>query len=107
MKLTTRAEGDVTVITMDGPLDSSTAPGVQADLERLMPKGGTIVLDMSKMSYMSSAGLRILLLTYRKAQQTGTPIKLAGLPDDVREVMAVTGFLDFFTIVGEDAGIPA
>jgi anti-anti-sigma factor len=53
---------------------------------------------MSKMSYMSSAGLRVLLLVQRRAQATGARVALARLPEDVREVMAATGFLEFFAV---------
>lgn len=107
MELSTYKEGDATVIVMDGSLDSGTAPGVRADLDRLMPEHGTVVLDMGKMTYMSSAGLRILLLAYRKAQRTGARIRLARLPEEVREVMSATGFLEFFSVIGEGAGSPA
>jgi anti-sigma B factor antagonist len=98
MQLTKQMRGDVTVITLDGSLDSGTAPDVQADLERLVPEGGMTVLDLSKMAYMSSAGLRVLLLVQRRAQATGARVALARLPEDVREVMAATGFDEFFTV---------
>jgi anti-sigma B factor antagonist len=98
MQLTKQMRGDVTVITLDGSLDSGTAPTVQADLERLVPEGGMTVLDLSKMSYMSSAGLRVLLLVQRRAQAAGARVALARLSPDVREVMAATGFLDFFAV---------
>jgi anti-sigma B factor antagonist len=98
MKLTKHMRGDVTVITLDGSLDSGTASSVEADLERMVPEGGMTVLDLSKMSYMSSAGLRVLLLVQRRAQASGARVALAGLPEDVREVMAATGFLDFFAV---------
>lgn len=98
MRLTRHTDGDSTVITLDGSLDSGTAAGVQADLEELVPDAGTAVLDLRKMTYMSSAGLRVLLLAHRRAQQGGARIVLTGLAPDVREVMSATGFLDFFEV---------
>lgn len=98
MELKKQMLGDVTVITLDGSLDSGTAPSVHADLEQLLPENGSAVLDLRKMSYMSSAGLRVLLLVYRKARSTGRRIALAHVPPEVREVMSATGFLDFFTL---------
>jgi anti-sigma B factor antagonist len=89
---------DVTVIALDGSLDSGTAPRVQEDLEELVPDDGLVLLDLSKMSYMSSAGLRVLLLVYRQAQRSGAHVALAAVPADVHEVLAATGFLDFFTV---------
>lgn len=110
MRLNTHTRGDTTVITFEGSLDSGTAPGVHADVERLLPETGTTILDLSKMDYMSSAGLRVLLLVHRRAQHSGAKIVLAGLVPDVREVMSATGFLDFFEVVDDsewDTGIPA
>jgi anti-anti-sigma factor len=99
MRLNRHVDGDSTVITLDGALDSATANEAREQLERLMPATGTTVLDLGKMTYMSSAGLRVLLLAHRRAQQTGASIVLAGLAPDVREVMSATGFLDFFEVV--------
>ncbi|MBV9450801.1 MAG: STAS domain-containing protein [Streptosporangiaceae bacterium] len=88
----------MTVIALDGSLDSGTAPGAQEDLERLMADGQAIVLDMSRMSYMSSAGLRILLLVHRRTEEDGTKVALASVPAEIRAVMEATGFLDFFEV---------
>jgi anti-sigma B factor antagonist len=108
MRLDRQLRGAVTVITMDGRLDSTTAPGVQAELAELVPEQGLILLDLSRMSYMSSAGLRVLLLVYRQTQRTGARVALTGLPPDVRAVMAATGFLDFFAVVDTvDDGLEA
>lgn len=98
MQLKKHMLGDVTVIILDGSLDSATAPSVLADLEQLRPDNSTIVLDLSKMSYMSSAGLRVLLLLYRQALNSGSRVALAHVPPEVREIMRATGFLDFFTV---------
>ena len=98
MRLDKRVHGEVVVITVDGALDSGTASGVQADLERLMPDRGQILIDLSQTDYMSSAGLRVLLLAHRRAQGTGARITLAGLNPEVREVMSATGFLGFFEV---------
>lgn len=108
MRVNKQKCGDVTVITFDGSLDSDTAVAVQADLERLVPDTGTAVLDLSSMDYMSSVGLRVLLLAHRRAQSSGARIVLAGLHPDVREVMSATGFLSFFDVVDTvEAEVPA
>jgi anti-sigma B factor antagonist len=99
MRLSSHADGDVTVITLDGALDSHTGNDVREELERLVPPTGTTVLDLGRMTYMSSAGLRVLLLAHRRAQQNGAQIVLTGLAPEVREVMSATGFLDFFEVV--------
>jgi anti-sigma B factor antagonist len=108
MRLDSHKRGELTVITLDGSLDSATASTVQTDLEKLIPEAGTTVLDLGKMTYMSSAGLRVLLLTHRRAQESGARIVLIKLASEVREVMSATGFLDFFEVLeSEDAEVLA
>jgi anti-anti-sigma factor len=99
MELSKYLSDATTVITLDGELTSSTAPHTHGTLEDLLPDEGSVVLDLSCMSYMSSAGLRVLLLAHRRAQRSGIELVLAGIHDDVRSTMSATGFLDFFTVV--------
>lgn len=102
MRLSSHSQRNVTVITFDGSLDSDTAPSVRTDLERLIPGTGTTVLDLEKLTYLSSAGLRALLLVHRRAQQNRARVVLSKLSPDVREVMNATGFLNFFEVVDSD-----
>ncbi|MFG6193650.1 STAS domain-containing protein [Nonomuraea sp. JJY05] len=99
MRLHKELRGEVTVISLDGQLDSETAPRVQQDLQALFPEEGLVVLDLSRTLYMSSAGLRVLLLIYRQAQHGTVRLALTGLSPDVRAIMEATGFLGFFTVV--------
>ncbi|MCK2220662.1 STAS domain-containing protein [Actinomadura sp. ATCC 31491] len=99
MRLRQESHGGVNVISMDGRLDSETAPRVQQELQALFPDDGLVVLDLSRTMYMSSAGLRVLLLVYRQAQRSAVRLALTGLSDDVRAIMDATGFLGFFTVV--------
>jgi anti-sigma B factor antagonist len=98
MDVAHRTDGAVTVVSLDGRLDSRTAAQVHRELREVMPEHPRILLDLSRTSYLSSAGLRVLLLVHRQAQSTGSRIALAAIADDVREVMSATGFLEFFTV---------
>jgi anti-sigma B factor antagonist len=93
---TTAAGGAVTVVTLVGDIDGNTAPQAQAEIVRLVAPGTRMVLDMSGVGYLSSAGLRMLLLTYRTVIGKGGKAALAGLSTDLEDTMALTGFLDFF-----------
>lgn len=88
--------GDVTVAALVGELNGRSAPLVQDKLLPLVAPGCKILLDMRDISYMSSAGLRILLLLYRQIAAQQGHVVLSGLPDAIRDTMAITGFLDFF-----------
>jgi anti-sigma B factor antagonist len=91
--------GEVTVVVLDGILDSRTALSVQDGLDKVLAEHTLVLLDMSRMTYLSSAGLRVLLLLYRQAERAGARVVLAGVVSDVLEVMIATGFSDFFTLV--------
>jgi anti-sigma B factor antagonist len=63
----------------------------------LVQPGSRILLDMSGVPYMSSAGLRMLLSTYRQVANQNGRIALIGLAEELKDTMEVTGFLKFFT----------
>ncbi|MEV8565877.1 STAS domain-containing protein [Streptomyces sp. NPDC051322] len=101
VKVNPRSEGDVTVIVLDGEINSTTSGGLQAQLLPFIQPGVEVLIDLTGVSYVSSAGLRTLLIVHRRAQQLEAGIILVGLSDEVRFVMNATGFLDFFRI-GDD-----
>jgi anti-sigma B factor antagonist len=86
----------VTVATLFGELDGRTAPLVQEKLLALPEPNGKALLDMSGVSYISSAGLRALLMLYRRMAANDGRVALVGLAENIKDVMVVTGFLEFF-----------
>ncbi|MEU2737306.1 STAS domain-containing protein [Streptomyces sp. NPDC007095] len=86
------------VVELTGEITSVTSAALQ---ERILPLVGsdrTTVIDLTHVPYISSAGLRTLLLVHRQAlRRQGTTV-LVGLSEEVRFVMSSTGFLDFFDI---------
>jgi anti-sigma B factor antagonist len=81
-----------------GEIDGRTAPEVQ---ERLLPVAGThqkLLIDMTQVTFLSSAGLRMLLLLYRQFAPRAGEILLVGVPEEIRDTMAMTGFSNFFTL---------
>lgn len=88
---------DVKVAELIGDIDSATAPEVQSKILSLVDSGTKILLDMSQVSYMSSAGLRILLSLFRQTTAKNGKLVLVGLSEDLEDTMSVTGFLSFFT----------
>jgi anti-sigma B factor antagonist len=96
MDVTIRELDSVYVIELDGQLDGTTSPAVQEQIEALLQPGSQIALDLSKVTYMSSAGLRVLLVLARQVEATGSRLVLVGLLEEVRDTMSITGFLGFF-----------
>ncbi|MFQ5794623.1 MAG: anti-sigma factor antagonist [Candidatus Bipolaricaulia bacterium] len=97
MEINTKTVEQVTVVQLTGELDGSTAPTAQEQILPLIQEGGRILLDMTGVAYMSSAGLRMLLLLYRQTRSHNGRIALVGLSEEIQDTMSVTGFLDFFT----------
>ncbi len=87
----------VTVIEMTGDVDANTAPLVQDQVLQLAQPQAKLLLDMTKVPYMSSAGLRMLLSLYRQVDSKNGQIVLVGLVEEIKDTMSITGFLNFFT----------
>ncbi len=86
----------VTVARLVGEMNSSTVEIVQNSLLELVQPGCKILLDMSGVTYISSVGLRALLLLYRQTSHEEGHIVLCGLTEMVYDTMFITGFLEFF-----------
>ncbi len=89
---------EITVATLLGELDSRTAPIVQEKLLTLLRPEGRVLLDMHGVTYISSAGLRALLMLYRQMAANNGQVALCGLIESIKDVMTVTGFLEFFAV---------
>jgi anti-sigma B factor antagonist len=109
MEITTRTVEQATVAQLSGDLDGKTAPTAQSELLPLCQvEGCKLALDMSGVSYMSSAGLRLMLSLYRQVAASHGSLVLVGLSDDLKETMSATGFLGYFTTCATlDEGLAA
>lgn len=99
---------EITVVKLAGDIDTTTATGVQEKVLPLAAPGSKILLDMTDVAYMSSAGLRLLLSLYRHVSAQSGKVVLVGLAAEIKDTMEVTGFLSFFTTCDTvDLGIAA
>ena len=76
-------------------MDTITAPELLQRFQEIPGKATAITVDVERMSYVSSAGLRVLLMMY-KSLEDKRRFKLLNVSEDVREILAVTGFDQFF-----------
>jgi anti-anti-sigma factor len=109
MELHEEKVGEVTVVEVQGRVDSTTAPALGERLSALLGAArGRLLIDMSRLEYISSAGFRILLLAAKRADETGSRFVLCGVTGKVRQLFDLGGFLDLFTIVGSrEEGVAA
>ncbi|WP_372404662.1 STAS domain-containing protein [Streptomyces luteireticuli] len=90
----------VTLVELEGEITSATSAALQQRILPLVGHGRTTIIDLSRVPYISSAGLRTLLLVHRQSLRKGCGVILTGLSEEVRFVMASTGFLKLFDVRG-------
>lgn len=101
MEVVSREESGCTVGRVSGRLDAATAPAFEKACEEWIARGTKkLVLDLSALDYVSSAGLRAILSTMKKLKTAGGGIAVTGLSGVVKEVFTISGF-DSLLPVGE------
>ncbi|MBP2230382.1 anti-anti-sigma factor [Azospirillum agricola] len=103
MNITEEAVNGVTVLRTEGRIDSGNAAEFEGHLVKAVGESSRLVVDMAKLSYISSAGLRSLLIAAKKARPSGGRIALSAMAPHIREVFDLSGFSSLFEIHG-DAG---
>ena len=97
MNITKTQNGTSLTISLEGRLDTTTAPELEQALKGGMDAANTLTLDFSKLDYISSAGLRVLLSAHKAMSKKGG-MKVVNANEMVMEVFDVTGFADILTI---------
>ncbi|MDR0708734.1 MAG: STAS domain-containing protein [Spirochaetaceae bacterium] len=98
MTITKNQIGEKLVISLEGRLDTTTAPELQEQLIPEFDKAKHIQLDFKQIVYVSSAGLRILLLGEKTAKAKGGTMSLVNVSPEIQEIFVMTGFSDILTI---------
>ncbi len=99
MKVVITELDDISVVEVSGDIDSKTAPEFERNAKLATEKNLKIAIDLTAVDFMSSAGLRVLLMVYRNIKTQNGKVILVGVSEDIQDVMSTTGFINFFTIV--------
>ena len=97
MTITKKTEGNALTITLEGRLDTSTAPELEAELGASLDGITDLTLDLDQLLYLSSAGLRVILGAQKRMNKQGT-MKVVHVADAIMEVFEITGFVDILNI---------
>ena len=97
MKITKKQDGTQLTIALEGRLDTTTAPELEKELKDSLGGATELTLDFSKLDYISSAGLRVLLQAHKTMAGKGG-MKVTNVNEIVGEVFDVTGFADILNI---------
>ena len=99
MEIQERKEKNALVISLKGRLDAVTSPELDKDLAELMAGGERfLVLDLGNLDYISSAGLRTILVVTKRLREKQGRLLLASLKSVVREVFEISGFSSIIPI---------
>jgi len=97
MEITKSIDGDRMTMTVVGRVDTTTSPELSAAMKLEGIKD--LTLDIAGVTYMSSAGLRCLLMAQKAMNAVGGEVRIKGAKPVVKEVLDITGFSDIFTLV--------
>ena len=97
LNITKNMNDSVLTVALEGRLDTTTAPELEAELKEALEGVTGLTMDFSALDYISSAGLRVLLSAHKVMSKKGG-MKVTNVNEIVQEVFDVTGFADILTI---------
>lgn len=97
LNINKKAEASTLTVSLSGRLDTVTAPELEKELKGALDGVTELVMDMEKLEYISSAGLRVLLSAQKIMGKQGA-MKVTHVSEAIMEIFDVTGFADILTI---------
>ncbi|MCR5384668.1 MAG: STAS domain-containing protein [Saccharofermentans sp.] len=97
LNITKNVNANVLKVILEGRLDTTTAPQLEAELGSALSGVTDLKFDLEKLDYISSAGLRVLLSTQKIMNKQGKMV-ISNASAEVKEIFDVTGFSDILTI---------
>ena len=99
MNATIEQSEDKFLVTLVGELDTTAAAEVEQTLQPLYTTNGKdVIIDCTKLEYIASSGLRILISILKGSKAGGSKVVLKNLNDDIKDVFKLTGFINLFEI---------
>ena len=97
MNVTSSTVDSIIVIEASGSIDSKTAPEFERTAMAAVQGQSEVIIDLTNVEFLSSAGLRVLLMIYRQVKAKSGKVVLVGTSEEIQDIMANTGFLSFFS----------
>ena len=97
MNIEQRRNGNALTIAPEGYLDTTTAPELRAVLETALDGVTELIFDFAKLEYISSAGLRVLLMAQKVMNKQGSMV-IRNVKPEIMDIFDVTGFVDILSI---------
>ena len=101
--ITSRDEGDIKVVVIEGKLNTGASPDVETFINTLIDEGATkILLNLDDLDFISSTGLRVILATGKKLSEMGGKLVLCNPNHTVSDVFRMSGFNQMFTVTSSE-----
>ncbi|MGH8469485.1 MAG: STAS domain-containing protein [Gammaproteobacteria bacterium] len=101
MEITERKTADIVTLSLAGRLDTTTAKIFEERILARIDSGERrFIIDLAQLDYISSAGLRVLVLTAKRLDRENGKMVLCALQDQVKEVFDIAGFSSIFPVCG-------
>lgn len=97
MTITKKVDGSALTVALEGRLDTATSPQLEGELRTAVNGITTLIFDLEKLDYISSAGLRVLLSAQKVMNKQGE-MKITNVKPDIMEIFDITGFVDILNI---------
>ncbi len=97
MQINQTKDGNTLTVGLEGRLDTTTAPQLEGELRTALTGVKELVMDLSKLDYVSSAGLRVLLSAQKVMNRQGSMI-IRNVKPEIMDIFDVTGFVDILNI---------
>lgn len=98
MQIQVKETGETKIVTVEGRIDTTTAPEFEKKLLAELESSKTLRIDLEQVAYVSSAGLRAFLNGQKYANKNGVEMILYNVSDMVMEVLEMTGFVDILIV---------
>jgi anti-sigma B factor antagonist len=100
MSVTNTRQGDVTIISVQGRLDSEESQGLEKQVVDILEQGNSkLLFDFNELEYINSSGLRILVMAYQRLKkQSDGMVAICGLRDYIEEIFEISGYDKLFSI---------
>lgn len=103
MEISTRTSNDTHIVAIVGNMDSTTSSEAQKALDGVLAVASKVALDFTKLDYISSAGLRVVLGAAKTLLASGGSLGIFGLNPSVREVFEISGFSTILAVYPSEA----
>ena len=98
MTINKTSNGSELTLTLEGRLDTNSSPALETELKTVLDEAGSLVFDLAELVYISSAGLRVLLMAQKAMNAKKGGMTIRNCSEDIMEIFNVTGFIDILSI---------